>query len=74
MKRLVRSRNDSKLGGVIAGLADYFSIDANLLRLATIAVCFMTGIVPILVTYFIAWVIIPEENIALNMPASESEN
>ncbi|MEL6820598.1 MAG: PspC domain-containing protein [Calditrichota bacterium] len=73
MKRLVRSTNDSKLGGVIAGLADYFSIDANLLRLITVVVCFMTGIIPILITYFIAWVIIPEENIALNMPTSDPE-
>lgn len=59
MKKLYRSREDQKLAGVISGLGEYFEIDANLLRLLTILVGFFTGIIPVLVTYFIAWAIIP---------------
>ncbi|MGH1364272.1 MAG: PspC domain-containing protein [Calditrichia bacterium] len=73
MKRLTRSRDDVKLGGVIAGLGEYFDLDSNLLRLATVALCFMTGIVPLLITYFIAWAILPEKSAALNMPGTETD-
>jgi phage shock protein C len=59
MKKLYRSREDQKLGGVIGGLGEYFEMDSNLLRLLTILVGFFTGIIPVLVTYFIAWAIIP---------------
>lgn len=61
MKRLYRSIEDRKIAGVVGGLAEYINMDANLLRLITILVCFLTGILPVLVTYLIAWAIIPEE-------------
>jgi len=61
MKKLYRSRKDRKISGVIGGLAAYFEIDASLLRLIMILLLFFTGIFPILITYIIAWVIIPEE-------------
>ncbi len=61
MKRLYRSLEDRKIAGVIGGLAAYINMDANLLRLITILACFLTGILPVLVTYLIAWAIIPEE-------------
>jgi phage shock protein C len=59
MKKLYRSREDQKLGGVIGGLGEYFEVDSNLLRLVSILVCFFTGIIPILLTYLIAWAILP---------------
>lgn len=60
MKRLTRSKKDQKIGGVIGGLSEYLELDSNLLRLITVLVCFVTGVVPVLVTYFIAWAILPE--------------
>lgn len=59
MKKLYRSRDDQKLGGVIGGLGEYLDMDANILRLATVLVGFVTGIIPVLITYFIAWAILP---------------
>ncbi len=61
MKRLYRSRKDKKLGGVVGGLADYLNVDANLLRLLTILVTFFSGILPVVITYLVAWLIVPEE-------------
>lgn len=55
-RRLYRSRNDRKLGGVSAGIAEYFRIDPTLVRLATLLAAF-TG-VGILV-YIAAWFIVP---------------
>ncbi|NPV88116.1 PspC domain-containing protein [Coprothermobacteraceae bacterium] len=60
MKKLYRSRKEKVLGGVIAGLKDYFGldIDTNLLRLIVVALTFF---IPVLAAvYLVAWVIIPE--------------
>ncbi|RMG63759.1 MAG: PspC domain-containing protein [Calditrichaeota bacterium] len=61
MKKLYRSRRDKKLGGLIGGLAEYLEVDSNLLRLLTILVAFFTGFAPVVLTYVIGWLIVPEE-------------
>ncbi len=38
--RLYRSRDDKKLGGVCGGIAEYFQIDATLVRVLFVAGCF----------------------------------
>lgn len=59
VKRLYRSRYEKKIGGVCAGLADFFQIDVTVVRLiwVLLAVFAGTGIL----AYIIAWIIIPEE-------------
>jgi phage shock protein PspC (stress-responsive transcriptional regulator) len=59
VKRLYRSRYDKKLGGVCAGLADYFEIDVTLVRLLwlLLVVFYGSGIL----AYIIAWIVIPQE-------------
>lgn len=58
-KKLYRSANRT-LAGVCGGLADYFNIDPTLVRLGYVAVCFMTGLLPCLLAYGIAMIIVPE--------------
>lgn len=55
--RLYRSGVDKKLGGVCGGLADYFDIDATLIRLIALITFFMGGTG--LLVYLIAWIVIP---------------
>lgn len=43
MKRLTRSTSDRKLGGVAAGLADYFSVDPILFRVGFAVGTIATG-------------------------------
>lgn len=57
-KRLFRSRTDRKLGGVCAGVANYFGIDPTVVRLATVILTF-TGMS--IFIYIILWIVIPEE-------------
>ena len=57
MKKLYRNSRDGKLGGVCAGLGDYFNIDPVIIRLGFIFLLF-TGS---LIAYFIAWIIVPEK-------------
>ena len=48
------------IGGVIGGLAAYFSIDATILRLAWVALVAFTGFIPGILAYVVAMVVIPE--------------
>jgi phage shock protein C len=56
-KRLMRSSTDKKLGGVCAGLAEYFDMDTTLVRVLWLLVvlCGGTGIL----LYVILWIVLP---------------
>ncbi len=58
-KRLLRPRNGRMLAGVCAGLAAYFGVDVNLVRLAfgIFTVFYGLGFL----VYLIAWAVLPEE-------------
>ncbi|NLB72443.1 MAG: PspC domain-containing protein [Firmicutes bacterium] len=58
VKRLLRSRRDKKLGGVCAGLAEYFDLDVSLVRLAWIFFAVLGG--SGVLAYILAWIVIPE--------------
>lgn len=61
MKTLYRSRTNRLLGGVFAGLGEIYHVDPTILRLAYGVLAILTGIVPAVVLYLLAWVIIPEK-------------
>jgi phage shock protein PspC (stress-responsive transcriptional regulator) len=55
-KRLYRSRTDRIVGGVAAGLAQYFDVDPTLLRLAFVILAFAGfGVLG----YLILWLVVP---------------
>ncbi len=58
-KRLLRVRQGRIVAGVCTGLAAYFGVDVNLVRLAfgVLTVFYGLGIV----CYLIAWAVLPEE-------------
>ena len=58
-KKLYISRNDKKLCGVCGGLADYFGLDVNIIRVAAIVSVFFGGLG--LVAYIAAAFLIPEQ-------------
>ena len=60
-KKLYRSESDRMLCGVCAGIAEYFQIDATLIRLAWVFLCFF-GVFPGVVAYIIAAIIIPTQS------------
>jgi phage shock protein C len=59
-KRLLRLRKGRMAAGVCAGLAAYFGVDVNLVRLGfgVLTVFYGLGIL----VYLIAWTILPEED------------
>jgi phage shock protein C len=58
-KKLVRLENQKMIGGVCAGLADYMDLDISLVRILFVAVAFITAILPMVIFYIIAWIVIP---------------
>ncbi len=62
MKKMFRSRNHRVLAGICGGLGELYSIDPKLIRLLFVFIGLATGIVPLLITYAVAWIILPERN------------
>ncbi|MDD5541405.1 MAG: PspC domain-containing protein [Candidatus Neomarinimicrobiota bacterium] len=60
MKRVYRSKTDQKLAGICGGLGEMFNIDSTLIRLALVFATILTGFFPLVITYIVGWVIIPE--------------
>lgn len=57
-KRLLRNTSDRWIGGVCSGLADYFGIDATLVRILFVASIVLPG--PQLLLYLVLWLVIPQ--------------
>ena len=57
VKRLMRSSRDKKIGGVCAGLADYFDLDATIVRVVWLLAIFFAGTG--LLVYLILWIVLP---------------
>lgn len=60
MKKFRRKSKGKVLGGVCAGLADYFNIDVSLIRLAMILLALADGLG--ILFYILAWIVVPEED------------
>ena len=63
--RLYRSANDKTLGGVAAGLANYFGIDPAITRVLFVLFFFIGG--GGLLVYIILWVVLPIHNLTTNI-------
>ena len=60
MGKFYRSRADQKIAGICGGLGEIYHVDANLIRIGLVFVALLTQIVPVVITYLVAWMILPE--------------
>jgi phage shock protein C len=58
--RLYRNINKSSVGGVCAGLSEYYDIDVTIFRLVFVIGTIFT-VFPFILTYLIMWIVIPEK-------------
>lgn len=58
-RHLYRSRTNRSIAGVCGGLADFFNVDATLIRLLTLLLVLFGGLS--IWAYIILWIVIPEE-------------
>lgn len=59
-RQLYRSRSNRTFAGVCGGLAEYYGADPSAVRLATVVIGLLTGVVPLLIVYLVAAIVIPE--------------
>jgi phage shock protein C len=58
-KKLYRDTDHKLVGGVLAGFANYYDQDPVFWRLGFIILLILTGLMPGVLIYLVAWVIIP---------------
>lgn len=71
MKKLKRYPERNWLAGICGGIGVTYDVDPTIVRLVFIFATIATGIIPLAVTYLVAWVIVPEANPSGESPASE---
>lgn len=59
-KRFTRSIHDRMLAGVCGGIAEYFDVDATLVRVAFVLLSVLSAAFPGLLVYLILWLVVPE--------------
>jgi len=61
MKKLYRSRTNRRVAGICGGIGEILDVDPTPVRLVVLFLLLATGIVPLLATYVVGWIIVPEE-------------
>jgi len=61
MKKLYRSDTNKTIAGVIGGIGEYINVDPVLLRLLWVIIVVFTAIIPGIITYIAAVLIIPKK-------------
>lgn len=61
MKKLHRSSSNKRLAGIMGGLGELLNVDATILRVVYFIATLFTGFFPLMLIYFAAYFIIPEE-------------
>jgi phage shock protein C len=61
MKKLYRLECCKMIAGVCAGIADLYKIDVTIVRLATVFLTVFTMFWPGIITYIVAWFLMPEK-------------
>ena len=60
-KKLYRSSKQRMIAGICGGLAEYFDMDVNIMRLLFVAISLLSVLFPMVIFYITAWIIVPEE-------------
>lgn len=60
-KHLERDEEKAVVAGVVTGLASYFDQDPVLFRVMAVAFLILTGVLPGLLVYLVAWLMIPKK-------------
>ena len=61
MKKLYKSKENKVVAGVVGGIGEYFNVDPVILRLAWLLVLVFTAVVPGIIIYLVATMIVPKK-------------
>ena len=60
-RTLRRSRTNRMIAGVMGGVAEYFGLDATLVRVIFVVGSILSAAFPGTIVYLILWLVIPED-------------
>jgi phage shock protein C len=60
-RTLRRSRTNRMIAGVMGGIAEYFGLDATLVRVIFVIGSILSAAFPGTIVYLILWLVIPED-------------
>ncbi|MCF7831902.1 MAG: PspC domain-containing protein [Candidatus Pacebacteria bacterium] len=63
MKKIYRSEENKIFKGIVGGIGEYVNVDPVLLRIIVIFFVLSTGVVPGILTYLLAIMIIPKQSV-----------
>lgn len=66
MRRLYRSDKDKMIAGVCGGISETYNLDPSVVRIVTVLVAIFTAIMPMIIAYIAAWIIIPKKEAITN--------
>jgi phage shock protein PspC (stress-responsive transcriptional regulator) len=72
--QITRSLDDAMLGGVLSGISARYGWDPTLVRIVAALVTIATGVIPGVLLYLAAWVIIPPSGTAASAPRPAPED
>lgn len=58
--RLFRNTENKMIGGVAAGLAEYFQIDVTIVRVLLVFAFFIPKPFPLVLVYIVLWIVMPD--------------
>ena len=70
-KKLYRSDTNKVFAGVIGGVGEYFDIDPTVLRLGYALISLVTHLIPAVIVYIIATIVVPKKPSFHHMHESE---
>jgi phage shock protein C len=73
MKKLTRNPDNKQIAGVCSGLADYFGLDATLVRLL-VAIGTLMSVGTGIIAYGVAWILMPERPTGVVQPPQWPQN
>ncbi len=62
IKKLYRSNENKTFAGILGGVGEYFEVDPVLLRLIWLVITIMSGILPAVLVYLIAILVVPKKS------------
>jgi phage shock protein C len=60
MRKLYRSQTNKMIVGICGGIGEINNTDPTIVRLVVVLIALATAVLPLLITYLVGWVIIPE--------------
>lgn len=61
MRKIYLSEKNMKIVGVLGGIGEAYDIDPTLLRILVIVLTLITAVLPVIIAYFLAWLITPQQ-------------